>query len=103
MAKVKTYDAHPANYIGFKCPGCANHHVLPTRPIEDAKETETAEWGFNGNFDLPTFRPSILERAYDGDELKDVCHSSVTDGRIYFYDDSTHLLKGKTADLEDFK
>ena len=78
------------------CPGCECAHG-----INDG-------WKFNGNFDLPTFTPSILvkSRGYVGlisDNVVEntVCHSFVTDGKIRFLSDCTHALKGKTVDLPD--
>lgn len=40
--------------IAFYCPGCKEFHAINTegenRPV----------WGFNGNYDNPTFTPSVL-------------------------------------------
>jgi hypothetical protein len=68
-------------------------------------------WGFNGDFDRPTFTPSIkvtwsepsdVPEEFD-DTSKDkqmCCHSFVRDGQIEFLGDCTHDLAGKTAPLE---
>ena len=66
-------------------------------------------WSFNGNYDLPTFKPSILVRghkALDPNDLskgrrETVCHSFVTDGKIRFLNDCTHALAGQTVDLPE--
>lgn len=48
-------------------------------------------WKWNGSMDAPTFRPSILNGGKsDGSNIKNVCHSYVTDGQIQFLADSTH-------------
>lgn len=91
--------------VGFRCPGCKEtHHVI----IEHGK---SPCWGFNHDYDKPTFTPSILVRWSEpsdvegefDDTSKDrqmVCHSFVTDGRIQFLGDCTHELAGRTVDLE---
>ncbi len=83
------------------CPGCQCAHG----PNEG--------WTFNGDFERPTFHPSILVKSVrglrpdgsgseeDGTLERSVCHSFVTDGRIRFLPDSTHALSGQTVDLPD--
>jgi len=74
-------------------------------------------WGFNGDYDKPTFTPSVLvsgvkttkdadgewdggwERDAAGNTIPEVCHSFVTDGKIQFLGDSTHELSGQTVEL----
>jgi hypothetical protein len=83
--------------VGFKCPGCGYWHVVPVRPIETRPS-----WEFNGDFDKPTFSPSILmTTTYKGQEIR--CHSFVKDGKIQFLSDCTHELAGQTVDLPDLK
>jgi len=105
----------------FHCPGCGENHGVCTEgegvPI----------WEFNGNEEFPTFRPSIKvtfdhlseeamqqnidfykvhgrylthkELPYD---VREICHSWVTNGNIEFLSDCTHHLKGQTVELNDF-
>lgn len=54
-------------------------------------------WGFNGDFDVPTFTPSLLCK-FSSDY---VCHSFITDGRINYCGDCTHGYSGQTLDLFD--
>lgn len=58
-------------------------------------------WSFNGDYDRPTFQPSILVEGSmrDGPNR---CHSFVTDGQIQFLGDCTHALAGQTVPLRDF-
>lgn len=67
-----------------------------------------AGWTFNGDYERPTFKPSILVKGTDWDGkvpgqgiTRTVCHSFVTDGRIQFLGDCTHSLAGQTVDLPD--
>jgi hypothetical protein len=68
----------------FWCPGCESVHG------------PNDLWFYNGDAERPTFSPSILVRSSYRDL---VCHSFVTDGRIHFLADSTHVLAGQTVDL----
>lgn len=87
---------HGSGRLSFYCKGCKMIHMV---------ETDTAapiKWGFNGNYDKPTFTPSILVRyPLREDKHQVVCHSFVTDGRIQYLSDCTHEYAGQTLDLED--
>jgi len=87
------------------CPGCQEPHV-----VYDS-------WNFNGNFESPTWQPSILvtgkkciydangkwtgewERNPDGTAKDMRCHTFITDGMIQFLPDCTHALAGQTVPL----
>lgn len=98
----------------FYCEGCKCHHG-----VNDS-------WTFNGDFEKPTFSPSILVRStkmtekgeadYEAwcaagypktnetfDHVPTVCHSFVTDGKIQYLNDCTHELAGQTVNLEDME
>jgi hypothetical protein len=123
--KVKGVNNKDGERIGysFKCPGCKDRHVIHTGP-----DTAHPIWGFNGDVNKPTFTPSLLTRCghfVPGHEnepcwctfYKDspeaakadkafrcyICHSIITDGRIQFLDDCTHLLAGQTIELPDLE
>lgn len=103
--------------VAFFCPGCKEYHAI------HIDRSEHPVWSFNGDYDKPTFNPSILvksghhcDHAKPGDcwcNFKErypdegephfkcgICHSFVTDGKIRFLDDCTHELRGQTVDLE---
>ena len=88
------------------CPGCEQHHLLDSR------------WTFNGNFEQPTFTPSLLSKYrhpkgytnnnpapldWQGEYIEEVCHSFITDGKIQFLGDCTHKLKNQTVELPENK
>lgn len=92
----------------FRCPGCGDPHAVWVGYGPGPR------WGWNYSGDAPTFTPSILvtwtepsdvpEEFYDtSKDIKRVCHSFVTDGRIQFLADCTHALAGQTVDLPDWK
>lgn len=58
-------------------------------------------WTFNGDYERPTFSPSILvyENPRSG---RPRTHCFVRDGRIEYLSDSTHALAGQTVDLPEF-
>lgn len=107
------------------CPGCKTTHTLNIDP------SKKPCWEFNGDFEKPTFSPSILERSghYCWNDGKDpsecmfcndpepefedaefgkylpcyICHSFVRDGMIEFLSDCTHTLAGQTVPLLDIE
>jgi hypothetical protein len=108
--KMKVKDLAVKGYIFF-CPGCESRHNIGEG------------WTFNGDYERPTFTPSVLVRSghyteghqvdtcwctYNAAHPDDpapfacfVCHSYVTDGKIQFLSDCTHALAGQTVDLPD--
>lgn len=82
-------------------------------------------WKFNGDYDRPTFQPSVLVRSghyapgfrpgdncwctYNADHPDESnslrfnceqCHSFVIGGQIQFLNDCSHALAGKTVPLQ---
>lgn len=103
--------------LGFWCPGCEEiHYINTTQTLH-----QHARWTFNGDYDKPTFHPSVLVTSghyspswqgpkcwctYNAEHADDPapykcsrCHSWVRDGQIEFLSDSTHELAGMTAHL----
>ena len=95
--------------ITFWCKGCQTYHGV------NIDQSKSPCWGFNGDYDNPTFTPSILVRmphpegysrenpaplGWEGKMVDDICHSFVTDGKIQYLNDCTHELAGQTVELE---
>jgi hypothetical protein len=72
----------------IECPACGYGHGFDSR------------WSFNGDYDKPTFTPSMLVNA-NMPQLGHRCHSFITDGKIQFLSDCTHKYAGQTMDLPD--
>lgn len=105
MARVRM----TTNGISFKCPGCDDMHVVPTKGDH--------AWTWNGSVDLPTIQPSLIVRRghftpnhKPDDECwcgKDYgytcyqCHSTIADGVITFCPDSSHALSGQSVPLAE--
>ncbi len=99
----------------FRCPGCSEIHQV------QVGDGPGPRWGFNGDYDRPTFTPSVLVRRTTAEppvtpanidewrrapwsqtNVVSVCHSFVTEGKIRFLGDCTHALAGQTVDLPGF-
>lgn len=72
--------------VFWTCPGCkTEHRVL------------TAVWQFNGDLKKPTITPDVTWMENGNPQI---CHSQITDGKAYFYPDTTANDKqGKTMGL----
>lgn len=107
-ARAALATAADGERVLFRCPGCQDNHQI-----------RVGTWGFNGDLERPTFTPSVLVGGVQWDEGSPfadrraahpgvptggatVCHSFVTDGRIQFLSDCTHLLAGQTVDLPEW-
>lgn len=86
MAKVLPLTDTEKRHSGYLvfCPGCQYGHFFDLR------------WQFNGDFEKPTFSPSMLVNQHDP-ALR--CHSFVRDGRWEFLSDCFHTLAGQTVDM----
>lgn len=71
-------------YLAY-CPACEGYHLFDKR------------WTFNGNFDKPSFTPSMHVNAGQSDS----CHSFLTDGKWHYCSDSKHDFAGQTVEMED--
>lgn len=74
--------------VVFHCPGCRCTHQI-----------KLPQWTFNGDYERPTFSPSIL---YNPDVEKHRCHFFVRNGRIEYLSDCHHSLAGQTVDMVPF-
>lgn len=92
----------------FRCPGCEENHKVMIGAGPGPR------WAFDGDFDCPTFQPSIwvtwktpsdVPEEFDDEtqDIKHVCHSFVEQGQIRFLDDCTHELAGQTVALPDMQ
>lgn len=94
--------------IRIDCPYCYCHTLpvrwLPPGKIESPHVAKQPHWDFNGDFESPTFSPSILSTAELGsDRQRWVCHSFVRGGCIEYLMDCTHDGAGKTVTLDDIE
>lgn len=106
--------------LAFWCPACQDEHMVLV-PGYDRGRPPQEIWTWNGSWDKPTFRASILVK--HGHYLKPdsqcwctyeqrfhepapdnahcyLCHSFVTDGLIQFLGDCSHSLANQTVPLQ---
>jgi hypothetical protein len=85
-----------------RCPACDEMHVFPAK-MNDA----SPGWAFNGNYDRPSFTPSLRLTWREADPSDPnplsgkMCHSVLTDGIWNYCDDCTHALRGQKAQAPD--
>jgi hypothetical protein len=106
MSKLVRLDPkyYPLEDYGYFCPGCGyGHEIAVTK-----KNASGASWSFDGNFQRPTFSPSLNMRVntpdmkeYQPDVGSTVCHCFIREGKIQFLGDCTHALRGQTVDMPD--
>lgn len=88
--------------VMFWCPGCESLHAVWIRGPN--------AWGFNGDYERPTFTPSVLV-TYDGTDAGQPrgegedrapaarCHTFITNGVIDFLGDCSHALAGQKREI----
>ena len=87
MAKVIDFNTGTKDKgYAFYCAGCKTHHYV------------TDKWEFNGDYDKPTFSPSLLCKG-----SHPVCHSFIKAGKIEYLSDCEHEFAGQTLDMEDIE
>jgi hypothetical protein len=97
--KVRRLIDQDKNLYGWAiyCPACESVHSF-----------KDGMWSFNGDFEKPTFRPSLLvyewphEPELPGYRKQLRCHSVITDGNIHFEQDCGHNMMNLTVPLPDF-
>ena len=56
-------------------------------------------WSFNGNYDAPTFSPSMLANKGRQEEHHPICHSFLENGVWRFLGDCTHDMAGQRVPM----
>ena len=84
------------------CPACGFEHAFRVDLEGHGKWTrQTGEpdvWTFDGNWDAPTFQPSMLSHANPA-MGHPVCHSFVENGERRYLSDCTHEMVGQTVPM----
>ena len=83
------------------CPACHIEHnfLLDARYAMVANGRPVSVWEFNGDYECPSFTPSMGANMRGQDPSRPRCHSFVTDGKWHFEPDSTHELAGHTVPM----
>lgn len=109
MAKIKRYTPADGGYHGelaFLCPGCKSRHFIYDIHTNIPGLPQSHIWTFNGDFENPTIRASVLTRSYQKNPITEDydieinrCHSFITNGMIQFLSDCHHEMAGLTVEL----
>lgn len=87
LLKSLTNDTGTSEVLIFMCPGCSRTHPYTVRHPDPKFPT----WEFNGNFERPTFTPSLMCNRGGPQQ----CHLYVKDGWIEYQGDCWHDLAGQ--------
>lgn len=81
---------------GHWCPGCDKPHFFN---ISAQDHPQGKKWDFNGDVVKPTFSPDMR---VDDERGNVVCRYYLTDGRLQFMGDCTHVYRNRTVPLPEF-
>ena len=99
LREVTAYKDDTVLMLEAKCPGCGGTHYFRIRQTPgDNPDKPHPQWGFDGNYEKPTFTPSMLVTglwAERGKEIKQICHSFLENGEWRFLADCTHSMAGR--------
>lgn len=98
MRRVGGRDGYTAGGLAHWCPGCAEMHAFAL----DGKNSNGAQWTWNGVVENPTFSPSMHITATDPDTGEvEVCHYFLTNGVLQYLADCTHGLRNQRVILPE--
>lgn len=80
----------PESTFLFWCQGCGRGHTY-----------SVPRWTFNGDYDRPTFNPSLRVFVPAGENRPEqtVCHLFVRDGELRYCDDCPHSFNGQSVPM----
>ena len=82
------------------CPACGFEHNFNVDMNGHGKwNADSPVWEFNGDYDKPTFSPSMGANVGKHQEHHPVCHSYLTDGIWLFQGDSTHGMANQCVPM----
>lgn len=98
MRRVGASDGYKAGGLAHWCPACESMHAFAL----DGKNSNGAQWTWDGNVENPSFEPSMLitinaqsHPHHLVGEPTEVCHYFLRNGVIEYLGDCTHGLKGQ--------
>lgn len=83
------------------CPACDFEHGFRVDLNDNGKwqRGNNDVWTFNGNWDCPTFVPSMGANMSRVDRFHPCCHSFLENGQWRYLNDCTHALAGTVVDV----
>ena len=81
------------------CPACGFEHSFRVDLVGHGHWKSKDIWMLNGNYDSPTFQPSMLANKAQAISQHPICHSFVTEGVWVFLGDCTHAMAGQRVPM----
>ena len=98
-------EASPIAHLSAFCPACDFEHSfrvdLEGHGEWEKQDAPNAAWEFNGDYDCPTFSPSMGANLRQQQEHHPLCHSFLEDGHWRYLKDCTHAMAGQTVPIGD--
>ena len=79
------------------CPACDFEHSF--RVDLDGHGSWDSVWSFDGDWECPTFDPSMGSNMHRTYEDHPVCHSFLRAGKWEYLNDSTHKMAGQVVEV----
>ena len=86
-------------HLAALCPACGFEHAFRV-DLEGHGRHAHDVWEFDGNYENPTFSPSMLSNKDRTDQHKPLCHSFLREGVWQFLDDCTHDMAGSHVPMD---
>lgn len=87
-------DARVVASLDALCPACGLEHSFAVDLVGHGHH-ENYVWQFSGDYDKPTFRPSMGANLHQQEKHHPVCHSFLLDGVWEFLGDCSHAMAGQ--------
>ena len=90
------YTGGAVGILSALCPACGFEHSFRVDLEGHGKWVEpNGPWSFNGDYDKPTFQPSMLANQDQIQDHHPICHSFLTAGVWHFLADCSHGMAGQ--------
>ena len=80
------------------CPACGFEHSFSVDPEHTGRHSGDV-WEFDGDYDRPTFAPSMGANMGRQEKHHPQCHSFLENGQWQFLGDCTHDMAGRIVDM----
>ena len=84
-------DVKVVAHLDALCPACGFEHSFYV-DFEGHGKHKRSVWSFNGDYEKPTFTPSMGFNLHKQEEHHPVCHSFLRDGVWQYLGDCTHEM-----------
>ena len=98
LRKTLWYKDDRVASLSALCPACGFEHSFNVNLYGDGPAQQHT-WEFDGNYDSPTFSPSMLSNKEQIDSHHPLCHSFVKAGVWEFLADCTHEMAGQEVPM----